>query len=859
MLASEVPIHVIHLTRRHFLRRISAFFWALPFINRRGLADTSDSSRSTPAFANESAAADAADLTLWYDKPAATWIDALPLGNGRLGAMVFGGGENGAVHQEMLALNHDTLWSGKPRDGNNPDAKNHLTAIRRAILERQDYHLGDELCKKMQGRFDEAYQPLGNLRVAFAPVDHSSAYRRELDLDRACTRTRYLAGDVHFARETFVSAPDQVIVLRLTASKARALSCTITLDSPLEIPSSTGEGNALLLSGKAAANIGGNGRPVTPAPVVLSETAGEGMYFAIALQAILEHGTCASAAGQLHIADATSITLLITAATGFRGPLLAPDTPLDIVIAEARRQLQGVASKPFAELLTRHLQYYRRLFRRVSLELGSSPAVAKPMNVRLADFAARPDPALLALYFNYGRYLLISSSRPGSQPANLQGIWNNLVRPPWSSNWTANINLQMNYWPAETCNLSECALPLFDLVRTLSVTGARAAKETYGLPGWVTHHNIDLWGAANPVGEGVGDPYWANWAMSAPWLCAHLYEHYRFTLDREFLRDQAYPLMKGAATFCLAWLIEDGKGYLTTCPSFSTENDFLSDDGKIAMTSAGCTMDMALIRELFTNCIAAAGVLGTDPAFAVALEQARSRLLPYRIGKYGQLQEWSVDFEESSPGQRHMSHLYPLYPGGEFTARATPELANAARVSLERRLAHGGAATGWSRAWAIALWARLGDGDKAWDSLAKLMQGSTSANLFDTLPVEEGPIFQIDGNFGATAAIAELLLQSHADSIALLPALPSAWRNGRVTGLRARGGLTVDLRWMNGNAVESFISAAHAGRFVLRPPPGRKIAAITLAGKASVLDRGNADSLVCVRLAAGKRYRLSFA
>jgi alpha-L-fucosidase 2 len=823
------------------IRRLSALAWCWPLADRVGFANPTDPPKFAPS---------APDLSLWYDEPAARWIDALPLGNGRLGAMVFGGGEDAAVNQETVALNDDTFWSGKPRDGNNPDAKNHLAAIRRAVMERQNYHLADELCRKMQGRFAEAYQPLGYLKVDLAHDGRVVAYRRELDLDCACARTRYRIGGIGFLREAFVSAPDGALVLRLSASKEGALGCTIALDGPLQKSVSTPDDRHLLLTGKAAAHIGGNGRPITPAPVGLSDEIGEGMYFAVALRADIEGGTSRIEDGKLVVAGATSVTLCVAAATGFRGPLLAPDMALDAVIAAAWRRLEGTAGVPFAALRMRHVRDYRRLFRRVSLELGEPPAVSKPTDERLADFAAHPDPALLALYFNYGRYLLISSSRPGSQPANLQGIWNELIRPPWSSNWTANINLQMNYWPAQTCNLSECALPLFDLVQTLSVTGAQAAKETYALPGWVAHHNIDLWGSANPVGEGVGDPYWANWTMSGPWLCAHLYEHYRFTGDRGFLRACAYPLLKGAAAFCLAWLIDDGKDRLTTCPSFSTENDFLAPDGKVAQTSAGCTMDMALIGELFANTAAAARELGVDSESAAKLDSVRARLPPYKIGKYGQLQEWSVDFDESSPGQRHMSHLYPLYPGCELTARATPELTRAARTSLERRLAHGGAATGWSRAWAIALWARLADGDKAWESLSMLMKDSTSANLFDTLPVDDRPIFQIDGNFGATAAIAELLLQSHADSIDLLPALPSVWRRGSVKGLCARGGLTVDIRWKDGKAVEAIIAAVHAGRFVLRAPPGQKIAVSP--------DRPTAES-VQVTLAAGRRYRVAFA
>ena len=836
------------LTRRRFIRSASTLFGALPFVNRFGYAKTSGSTENaTPA----------ADLKLWYDTPAAQWIDALPLGNGRLGAMVFGGGEAGAANQETLALNDDTLWSGKPRDGNNPDAKNHLATIRRAVLERQDYHRADELCKKMQGKFGESYQPLGNLKIEFAHARDVTAYSRELDLDSACVRTQYSIGNVQIVREAFVSAPDQAIVLRVTASKAHALNCTIALDSPLQQSARAFAVNRLLLTGKAAAHVGGNGRPITPVPVGLSYEVGEGMYFAAALQADVEGGTSRIRGDDLVIADATGFTILITVATGFRGALLAPDIPLDEVIAKAKRQLNSVTSKQFAALRTRHVQDYQALFHRVSLDLGTSPAQTKPTDMRLADFAKSPDPTLLALYFNYGRYLLISSSRPRSQPANLQGVWNNLVRPPWSSNWTANINLQMNYWPAQTCNLSECAEPLFDLVQTLSQTGARAATETYALPGWASHHNIDLWGAANPVGEGIGDPYWANWPMSGAWLCAHLYEHYLFTRDREFLHARAYPLMKGAATFCLAWLVDDGNGRLTTCPSFSTENDFLAPDGNTAMTSAGCTMDMALIRELFTHTIAAAKDLDIDAEFASRLEQARARLLPYRIGKHGQLQEWSVDFDESSPGQRHMSHMYPLFPGREFTPRATPEFTRATRVSLERRLANGGAATGWSRAWAIAFWARLAEGDKAWESLSMLIQHNTSANLFDTLPVDNGPIFQIDGNFGATAAIAELLLQSHTDSIDLLPALPSLWRQGSIKGLRARGGMTVDLYWNEGKATECFVASDRTDRFVLRAPSGQKIVSVGVADKLVAFDSAQ-DGAIRVALLAGQRYRLGF-
>ncbi len=796
------------------------------------------------------------DLSLWYDKPADQWVNALPVGNGRLGAMVFGGGEHGAPEDEFLQVNEDTLWSGKPRDGNNRAAKQYLPDIREAVLEQQDYHLADRLCKKMQGLFAESYQPLANLRLHFSHSGPLTSYSRELDLDTASVRTEYVAGKVKFVREVFASAPDQVLVVRVSASEPGQLSCSVSLDGALQKSVSSQAGNRLLLVGKAAAHVAGAGHPGSEKPVTFSDSLGDGMYFASVLQVNLEGGAVTVNPDSLAIAHATSLTILLTAATAYQGFQHEPDMSSDQVAAKAQKQLDTVAHQQWVDLRSRHVTEYQALFRRVSLRLGAPDSRAT--DVRLKNFAASPDPSLLALYFQYGRYLLISSSRPGTQPANLQGIWNAQVTPPWSSNWTANINVQMNYWPAETCHLTECTLPLFDMISDLSKNGARTAEENYGLPGWVSHHNIDLWRASNPVGEGVGAPTWANWQMSGPWLCQHLYEHYLFTRDREFLRTRAYPLMKGSATFCLAWLIEGPGGHLTTCPSESTENDFLAPDGKPAMTSAGCTMDMALIRELFTNCAAAAAELGVDADFAAKLQAASKRLIPFQIGKHGQLQEWASDFDESTPGQRHMSHLYPLYPGNQITPRGTPDLAKAARISLERRLANGGAYTGWSRAWAISFWARLADGEKAWESLSMLMQHSTNMNLFDTHPARDGQIFQIDGNFGATAAVAEMLLQSHTGTIDLLPALPGAWSEGSVTGLQARGGLGVDLRWSRGQVADCVLRTRFSGEYKIRAPKSQTIGRIqTDAGQVPLARQP--DGAVGCKLQAAQIYQVSFA
>ncbi len=847
-------------TRRRFLLLASAAAATRSLARRLGFAQAPEN--------------EAGDLKLWYTKPASQWVDALPIGNGRLGAMVFGGGAIDPMDpkdpktdhaagpvptdpaRETLQLNEDTLWSGLPVDGNNLDAKNYLPAVRQAVLEQKDYHLADQLCRKMQGLFAEAYQPVGSLHVDCTHPGPVADYHRELDLASAVATTRYRVEDVEFERAAFSSAPDQAIVLRVSAGRPGQLNATLWMDGPLVKAVQSVDSNRLLLTGKAAKHIAGAGHPGSEDPVVLSDVPGEGMYYAALLQVNAEGGQVLAHGDRLVVHGATAFTVVLTAATGYRGFEQKPDTSQAVVEERASRQLDAALQQSYSALRQRHTADYRKLFARVSLTLGSKAAASQPTDQRLANFATAPDPSLLALYFHYGRYLLISSSRPDTQPANLQGIWNYQVQPPWSSNWTANINLQMNYWAAETCNLSDCSEPLFALIGDLSHTGARAARETYGLPGWVTHHNIDIWRAANPVGMGVGAPTWANWCMSGPWLCAHLFEHYRFTRNREFLRARAYPLMKGSAEFYLEWLIDGGNGHLTTCPSESTENNFMAPDGKPAMTSAGCTMDMALIRELFTNCIDGAKELGIDEEFAAKLDAARARLIPYQIGRYGQLQEWSVDFEESTPGQRHMSHLYPLYPGSEITPRGTPALAKAARISLERRLAHGGAYTGWSRAWAIGFWSRLGDGEKAWESLGMLMQHSTNMNLFDTHPAGKTSIFQIDGNFGTTAAIAEMLMQSHTGAIDLLPALPAAWPAGEVKGLRARGSLEIDLRWEDGRAVAASIRPDFSGEYQLRVPSGQKIRSIASEGKVPL--RTHSDGSIGVTLEAKRNYRVEF-